>query len=228
MEVSSTMTQEHYCISMLEELRMLNSVSHERLPKTSRELAEDFQRSNASAASMFNQDVIDLDTNLDAEIRYRRRAQDEELRALRHLRENIFAIGFSAFERFLCLIAPEYKAKQYNSVRGEFAKLKAVFQKFDAPHYFCDEPFKTNWQKSYLYKVIRNKIMHQVGLIDKATKDYDEKEVLKNLDSAVFLEDCQLPGYKKIIVGQLALDGVLSFYIQFARDIEQQWGTRTC
>ena len=211
------------CLVALNELSHLNQLVRERLRKEQSEHIADYRGLCKP---------LGHEPSLDGEIAYLRLREAEEQRLLRQSRRNIFAIGFSTFERFLDMrLRPVMPPN--NPINRSGKRKPLYFSDFidflkecgkENGGYFASPLFHDDSEQCDLYRIARNKITHQAGYVDPETEDEEERKLLDRLGSKLFgvmlcVSD-YLPGMEEIHIEESNLGEVLSFFERFALRID--------
>ena len=163
--------------------------------------------------SLWSQD--EKKPTLEDELNFRRYQQAKEKQHLRVARATIFAAGYSAMERFLLLRVPGCTGRE------NFPNLEKIFKKEVGEEIWECETFKLKWEKLDVYRVVRNKIIHQSGFIKMDELNEQDLAVFSALCRPVEVEDVpNVPGLMTILIQETFLDGYLEFLETFSTEID--------
>jgi hypothetical protein len=198
----------------LGELADLASAIRRKLKSTN----EDVSRSFETYSIMFQNPLGEEPRpapGISERISYQRFMEMKDKQRLRIARRTLFASGYSAVERFLVLRVPGCNPKS----KFSYLKLKLL----EALNLQAEEGSlsEKSFEKLNYYRIARNKIVHQCGLVNQTDSDDDEKTLLAANLSPVFLDEVEgHEDLKEIVVQETFLGDYFSFLQDFATDID--------
>nr|WP_309501701.1 hypothetical protein [uncultured Roseovarius sp.] len=200
----------------LNELDDLAAALQRRLNSTPQERSESFENYLVVKSALTGEDQLSA-PSVSERVSHVRFLKMKDRQRKRVARRMMFASGFSAMERFLLLRTPNCKPK------SNFPTLGERLQETLGPREWENPNIAERWGKLNYYRAARNKILHQCALITEPGSDCDERALLAENLSPVFLEEVEgRAGLKEIAIKESFLGDYFCFLKDFAMDVNKK------